>query len=767
MYTDPLVLSDVGMHAINNSSAGGLLVDATGFKVGDDRTKAKATDLVDIVGKTLFAGSIHSVEVVNKNVARFTFEVSKHAVTVDTKVAEIAVFLRDGSMLGRAVFAEQMTVYANETTRFECLLQTSRCDLTLLNVTIGDHSGLPSTPHVYRLPTPAASSVNAVTIANGLRNPDGSDSPVLAMRYSEGSFQWAFSDHTRVFQGKPAAATPTTLTVTGLQLEEGELAIAHIVTGSGAGQTRRYAYKSGKLVEFDDKPITGLDSNTNIAVWKRIFTPASGSSLGASQYPPAMTNIPKDWVLTRGSGDSPLWAPPKAPAGVGVRLWHAPSKLRVDILNYTGTGDTARFALNALELEGVNYVQPVLGGISQHRSAFDMTGNELEFTENLESGLPVELRMYTREPSNGVRMICMVDEFVGDGQTQKFKLSQPVDSANYVKAYMRGVYQYAPTFTYDDTDQTINLVAPVPSGMNLEVRTFRNVEDEGFSTQIRSHLFTTRGDTFYIDLPFTPQSVEYIEVSLSGAHLHASQYSLVGNKIVMNAAIRRNLEVEVILYDNVMSLGSPTADIKGVVTDAVLTGYSLRLLRHNAPPVNLPIPAIQLSSGPGIRISGNHPYYRIESLAGAQLSDARANFKISEFKVLEDAAEIMFTKRIDLSRDLFLTVTADFSAILGPGFSSLSGTEVAQYVVGFRTSQGTEAKYGQGLQGTGVAGFNALGDTVYANASMTQVYEVIAQNHKTGYLDVVVKMRVMNANIGNYGSKLTLNVNITGNAKVS
>lgn len=767
MYTDPLILSDVGLHAINNASAGGVLVDAVGFKLGNDRTRSKATDVTDILGAPLFTGSIYSVEVINKNISRFTFEVDRHSVEVDTVVSEIGVFLRDGLLLGRAVFQEPVTLFANETTRFVCLLQTSRCDLTTLNVTIGDHSGLPSTPHLHRLQSPALSSVNAVAVSKGLRNPDGSDSPVIAIRYSEGSHQWSFTDHTRIFQGRPSSADTTSITVPGLEIESGELVIVHFVSGSGAGATRRYSYTNNKLVEFDGEPVATLDSNTNVAVWKRIFTPNAGSSMGSCTYPPKMTNIPKDWVLTRGAGDCPLWAPPRAPISSGMQLWHAPSKLRVDLLNYTGTGDNARFPLNSLELEGVNYVQPVIGGISQHRSAFDMSGNELEFTENLETGLPVELRMYTREPSNGSRLICGVDAFVGDGVTQKFKLSQPIENANYAKLYIRGVYQYATTFTYDPADQSINTVAPISTGLSIEIRTFRSVEDEGFSTQIRSHTFTTRDETFFIDLPFTPQSVENIEISLSGAHLHATQYSLVGNKVVLSGPIRRNLEVEVILYDNVMTQGSSTADLPGVVTDAVLSGHSLKLLRHNRPPVNLPIPAVHLSAGPGIKVTGNHPFYRIESTASEQLSDARANFKISDFKVLENATEILFTQRIDLSRDLFLTVSSDFSAILGPGFNSLNGTEVVEYVVGFRTSQGVEAKYGLGLQGTGVAGFSTLGDTVYANASMTQVYEVIAANHKTGYLDVVVKMRVAQANIGNYGSKLTMNVNITGNAKIS
>src|SRR5690606_31527324 len=100
-------------------------------------------------------------------------------------------------------------------------------------------------------------------------------------------------------------------------------------------------------------------------------------------------NIPSDWVLTRGGGDQPVWAPPKTGGASSALLWSPPSKLRLDVINYTGTGDKARYTLGKMELDNVNYVQPNLGGVMQHRAAFDMLGNEIEFTEFLPVGLPL------------------------------------------------------------------------------------------------------------------------------------------------------------------------------------------------------------------------------------------------------------------------------------------------------------------------------------------------------------------------------------------
>ena len=770
MLTDPLILSDVGLHAVNNASAGGVLVDATEFKLGDSRQNPTSTTVTDILGATLFSGRIHHVEVLNRNICRFTFEVSKHQVTSDTVVSEVGVYLSNSILLGRAVLQEPVTLYAGETTRFNCLLATNRCDLTTINVTVGDYSGLASTPFIHQLQSPAESTVNAVTVLNGLRNIDGSDTPIIAMRYSGGAFQWAFSEHTRIYNGKPSNITPTTMTVPGIELEAGELCIVHVVSGGGVGQTRRYSYQNNVLTEADNKPLTGVNTNTTVAVWKRIFVEGEGNS-GACRYPPSLENIPRDWVLTRGVGDCPVWAPPKQGAGGGAILWTQPSRLRFDVVTYTGTGDQARYPLSDLELENVNYVQPILGGVSQHRGAFDMSGNEIEFAENLDVGLPIELRMMSRVATNGSRIVVGIVHYVGDGHTQTFRLAQKVENANYVKIYVRGVLQSVTNYTYDDATQSITLVAPVASGMAIEVRSFSFIDDEGFSTQISTHTYTTRDDTHFIELPFFPQSADYIEVSQSGAHIHSNLYTLIGNKVILAGPIRRGLEVEVTLYDNRLSLGSPTNNLQGVVVDAVLTGRSLKLLRHGAPAISLPIPGISLEAGPGMRITGTHPQYKIESLISEQLSDAGANFKASDYRSLEDTMEIMYTHRVHLTRDVLLTVHADFSAVLGPGFQSTNGMELCEYVVGFRTSKSKEADYGLQLPGTGKCGFNALAggvnDSAYANASMTQVYDVIADNHKAGYVDIVVKMRVKNANVGQYGSLLTLNTNIIGSAKVT
>lgn len=769
MTAEVLVLSDVGLQAINNASAGGQLVDAQSFRIGDSAGSPNATDATNILGNMLFEGNIHHVEVLNKNTARFVFEVPGYQITEDTMIKEMAVFLSSFICLGRCVLKAPITLIKGETTRFNALLVTNRCDLSTINVTFGDYSSIPMTPFVYQLQSPGLSSFNAVTVLDGQINDDGSTSPVLAMRYGAGSFQWAFSNHTRIFFGKPSAANSTSVTIDGLDLDENEVVIGHVVNGNGLGQSRRWRVQNGKLNEADNRPITGLNANSTIAVWQR--NSGAGAGSGACSYPPSMNGVPSDWVLTRGHGACPQWAPPKSGSGNTATLYSPPSKLTMNVVSYTGDGTTARYPLGSLELENVNYVQPFLGGVSQHRSAFDMAANEIEFVERLALGLPVELRTFNRIPSNGARLLIKTDFFVGDGVTQKFKLSQPIENANYVKAYLRGIAQMITTYTYDAATQELTFIGPVPTGIDVELRSFRFEDFEGSSTQISTYTFTTREDTLFLELPITPQSVEYVEISQSGSHIHANQYTLVDNKIIFAGTIRKDLELEVTVYDNRISQGSANSNLKGVVIDAVLSGRSLKLLRHGDKPISLPIPTIGLEAGPGIRISGQHPFYRIESTIAAQMTDANANFKHSDIRTQKDSSEIQFTQRVNLSSDVMVAVHADFSAQLGPGFTSTEGLEIMEYVVGFRTSKSKEPEYGRQIAGTGIAGFSSLAgdknERAFSNASLTQVYDVIVANHPAGYIDIVVKMRVKNANVGQYGSLLSVTVNILGTPKIA
>jgi hypothetical protein len=131
---------------------------------------------------------------------------------------------------------------------------------------------------------------------------------------------------------------------------------------------------------------------------------------------------------------------------------------------------------------------------------------------------------------------------------------------------------------------------------------------------------------------------------------------------------------------------------------------------------------------------------------------------------VEKTEEITVIERIAVTSDVVVQCRANFAAQLGPGFTP-NGTERMDYVVGLRSKTQKELDYNRSIKGTDSAGFNVSAATTgaigYSNATMDQAFELIAANHPLGYVEIVCKMRVSNALVSAYGSKLSAAINIT------
>ena len=764
-------ITDLGLQAANNAKAGGMLVNIVYFKIGNSDIETKDTD-EDIVGTTLYQNNISLVEVLDSSSVRFTFDIPDHAIPEEGLVIrEAGFFMDDNIMFGRCVFTTAYSLRPGYTTRIHAILVTTRIDPSVINVTIGDFTSIPSIPTVYRLPPPESENINAVSVLDQMENVDGSTSAGVAMRFGSGALQWAFTGYDRVFSGYPTTATQTEFTqdslTSSLDFRNGEVVIVYCVAGPSRGNSRKFYYISGtkKFVEKDGQPITTLSTSCTVVVWRRI----DGGSGQSVDYPPSMQDIPPDWVLTRGVANLPVWAPPRNTGTNLNTLFVNPGKLRINTINYVGDGQQRRYSLGGVVVKDVNHCVNAIGGITQHNSAYDIAGSEIEYSDYVPAHAPIDIRTITKEPGTGSYVEIQRDEFVCDGNQTIFPLTESIEGPAYAFCYIRGLLQALTAYTYDATNNEIAFISPPPAGLELEISSFVIKSQESYSTELITTTVVTVDDTLFLELPIEPQTIDHTFVSVSGTHIHRNKYTMVSNKLVFSSAVRGGLEIEVMIVNNVESKGTPQTNLIGVVTDAVVTHKSVKLLRHDTYPVIIPIPTIDLVSGSGIKITGSHPSYKIENTFSQQFTDD-TSFKFSTLRRQQDSEEIIYTYRVNLTSDLVVQVTADFSAVLGPGFVSVDGLEVIQYVIGFRTTSAKEPEYGRDIKGTGEAGFSSLSgasnERAFANASLTQVFDVIKSNISAGYIDVVTRMRVRNANISKYGSKLTINFNIIGNPKL-
>lgn len=769
--TDKLVLLDAGEQALNNASAGGILIKPVSFRMGDSDLYATSTQHTDIVGSFVTGGTIHHVETLSARVCRFVLTIDTRLLAEPTAVKEVVVFFEGNVAFGRAVFALPFILNPNEPTRLSVVLSTSRADLTTINVSVGEHESIPSTAFLYRLPSPANSDFAAISVLNGKRNPDGTSSPVIATRYGAGSFQWGFTDHNRVFNGKPSSATSTTFKISSpLAWAADEQVIVHVVAGSGEGQTRRYRWNAGAS-EFRDPDAQALPNlqNATIAIWKLITSSTGtgsggpGGGDGGSLVIPPTVEIPQDWVLTPGADGTLVWQPPKAASRIISTLYTGPSKLDVNALNFMGSGDVARYSTGDLVAENANYIYPALGLTTQHRSAFQLSASELEFAENIPSNVPIDLRVFTKSPSTGTRAVFTTLEFTGDSQTIEYDLGQAVESASHIFAFVSSTLQPITTYSIDRTTNKLRMIAPVEAGLDIEFKLLSYIQETGYSTRIVTKTYSIQGETYYLKLPTSPQSIEQVFVSQSGAHIHQKNFTLIDDALVFTASLEQDVEVEVMVFENIQSQGSEQTGLKGIVIDGYVSHKNLVLLRHDAPPVELPIPAPKIAVGDGLTIDNSTGTAMI-SLNEDAFPSLR-NFRSWSVEQSTKVASVAATQTVTLtpSHASIYQVVADFSAKLGPGYQSAEGTENIEFVIGIRSAQSKEPDFGRQIRGTGTAGVisnNAKGGTAFANASMTQLFKIDPENHTADTIDIVAKMRVNNANTAQFGVLLSINLSI-------
>lgn len=764
-----LQLTDNGLQASLNADAGGVLINPRTFKIGTSNVPFNSSQ-TDIQGSTIYAGNIRFVEVLSEQTVRFTLDVpSEVGGPLGVEIFEVAVYLEGNIMFGRCVLDQTIPKKEGAAYRITVLLTTSACDLTVLNVTIGDYTSVPSTPYMYTLPNPVDSQFNLINVLSSTVNLDGSTGPVLAMRYGAGGEFWAFTGYDRVFGGTPDSNNLTTSTfkrssvTDSMNFTDGETIFVQIVSGAGAGETRRFTFNQGLVLfeEQDGEPFSALSDTSFITMWKKQAGGSGGGPSGACPWPPEGQGIPTNWVLTRGV-TCPVWSPPGT-AGGAVTLYTPPSKFKPVVLTQISNGIDQEFMFAGIDVENHVNTMVSLQGAVQHKTSYDFNGNKLSFSEVVPPNIGMDIRLFSKEASTGSRLVMKTDTVVADGNTRRFHVSQAVLGPEYCLVWHGGVFQHITSYTYDSATQEVVFTEAPKPGKEVEITTFFNESLGGYSTRVSVAQFRTTAPTETLQLPIAPESKDHTIVSISGLHLHRSRYSLVNDRILMLDLQRAGLDIEVTIFTNVQSEGTENTSLNGILVDGMITPRALRLYRHGMRPLELPLPEILLRGTKGIKVRGKYPVYTIEAELAESLTKESIG-RSSVFRVQENTEEIIYTHRFQFQKDTVIMVTADFSAILGPGFSVNTGLERFEYVVGIRGPSIKEPDYGRRIQGTGVSGFAYVDTSVnakaFSNASMTQTFSLIKQNNPAGYVDIVVRGKVFNADISNYGSVLQVGFNL-------
>ncbi len=792
-------LTEAGRQSLLNADAGGIRVAPKAFKLGD----LEVSDVEDfyeqeggipdnLVSNTVYTGNISYVQVLSENTVRFTLDIPQGIpdanATSSITIGELVVLLEDNTVLGHCVYSEPYVKSSAEAIRIEAMLHISEVDAGTIDVTLSEFGSIPSVPTVEDLPSPVNAIANAVGVQTLEWSLDGNAVPGIAQKFGPGGAHWGFSGYTRIFNGEVGYENvydetefkqPDASELGNVQA--GDVVVVQVIQGPGAGETRIFdATQNGDNIAYIAKGtgFSALSDTSVISIWY----PRSGN-YGATSLSWLNEEVPSNYVLERGV-TSPRWVPPLKASGNGSTLYHPPGTLKMSayVTEPEDAAGSRTFVLYQKDLSQVqsqkaqihyyshaknnNYAMVALGGVTQHREAFEITENAIEFSEDLPSETQIDARLFTLTPSTGALLNIRYAEYIADGNQTEFDIpvvgEEKITSSSQCLVYVDPFLQSINNYVIDEDNQKIVFTTAPAQGLLVEINAFITQEVRGYATHVHTQNYVTKDLTRVLQLPFSPQDKGLVFVSEQGLHANRSLYDIVDDRLIFRRDIDANQEIEVQIFRNVLSQGNPDSSIQGVVTDALVTSKSIELVRHNLEPLRIPVPRFNMIGGTGIKVSGTFPEYTIESKLSQQIAKDKPVVFNNQHRI-SNAEEIIYTQRVNFKGDVIVKATADFNARLGPGFTSANGLENIEFVLGFRTHSLNEPEYGRNIKGTGSSGFNVTnpeqqGTYAYADKSITQSWNVLKANNPTGAIEIVAKMRVRNGRVSDYGSALTINL---------
>jgi hypothetical protein len=767
MYVEALKMTDEGVQATKDAEQGGVYIRPVSFVLGDYVGSAPSSTPSALLGNEVYRGNLDFIEVLGKNSVRFTFSMPQNApagVSVCT-IGEAIIYLDDGKTLGYAQFKEPQLKTISYGLRFSLIVHTEVNIGQVIDVTMAEHTSIPCVPSVENLPLPATSILNVVSVLGMSANSDGTISPGLAYRYGSGGLNWGFSEHDRVFCEALGSrmVSITQFDFTDKGFVTGENFIVQAVSGPGAGTVRRYVCDGGMLICTGD-PMPFVDATTFFAVWRRVMNDTM--ILSGLPWPDSSDKVPEDWILARGT-DKPTWVPPSAVVNYGSKtsvqyansLYTPPGKLSIKSLVTTAKSGVLRYALPAYPVDP-GHVLLSLQGVTQIHTAFDVVDSEAILTESVPESMTLDLRVFNLEPTTGHVVSVVPLTFLSDGSTSEFALPDGVTSPEQVLAVLQRVLNPITAFTI--ADGKLRLTEVPDAGTYITFYLFIPAERQGWSSRVSLLQTRTRTPTTEFVLHTSPETIGHVLFNESGLLLHPDMMELNGNILRVKTAIPEDRDIEITVIENLPSNGSAETNISGVMTHAYLDGSGLVFERHGLNPLRVPLLPPHIRAEDGLSIEGTWPDLVLRYPASNESSRKIAAYSLHNR--VEDTEEIVVVQRIDIQYDCVVDVSSEFAASLGPGFSP-SGREIMEYVVALRTVGKSEPDFGRKVKGSDSAGFNVSTNVTteyigYSNASISQVYNLIKANHSAGYVEVVCKMRVSNANVKAYGSNLSACVNI-------
>lgn len=761
-----LVLTQDGFDTFSNASSSGLLVKIDQFRLGIGSTPAAKTD-TNIESAAVYTGRVNSVQALSESSVQFSLLISdSHPEFV---YQELGVWESStNKMVGRAVFDAPQQKEAGIGYALNVIITATDCNVSNVDVTIGECCSIPSIPTLAQL-VPAASSVhNVYSVLNLKTNTDGSESPGLAMKYGPGGLLWGFEGYKKIFEGQlnnALQAQPNIIEFedTELLLVENETLLVQAFGSNCNGLARKTTVTktsdSSKAIN-PVEPFTGLDSQTVVHIW-RVSESENSGVVSTCPYPPSLSGVPEDYVLTRGSGNCPEWRPP-ARTSINTTLYRQPGTLGIQKDMYSGDGVSKIFPLSEVP-ENSKFLIVSIDGVYQHKNTFSLSGNFVYFDEAPRAGVSIQFIILKNDLSQSNYFYAITEEF--SGGYASYSLSHVPYNSDYILVTIDGFIQHLNAYFYDSENNVLSFSEVVPNEAFIEVTLFvRSSVQTNYNFNVYLSSFYTEENTQSLELPISPDTTSNVFLSYSGVIIPRANYYIEGSTLRFNPQDAtdpvvfgyKDQPIEVLIFHSEPVTGTAQNNLSGVVVDAVPTSHGHKLLKHGQPPIEIPSQKVNIKGGKNISVSGSYPDFTINNVLEKGDGFYSGSQKHSTKSYVEDSEEIILVYPYSFLFDSLVLLTADFSVRLGPNFKVKDGDEVLEYSIGFRHGSIKEPPYNRRIKGTGFSGFNYLGGHyAYSNASISTALEFLTStlglnSDSSGQVDLVARARVRNADISAY-----------------
>ncbi len=526
-----MIATDLGIAASRDARIGGFLVslkqftitEATGFEVRADRT--------ELVGTGVYTSPILSVEAIDKNTVRLTCAIPKgRPVDGQWNVGEIGIYDSNGVLFAHG----DMPPFPKTSEyglKFYVYVSLARLG-EVINITTSDFYSLPSAASVASLLDPTDSMQNVVVVLDGNSHekeilsgrPRGSSSPALAIKHGPGGTAWGFSNHSRVFIGKPDLVTAQgsfnlDAGANGFWLADGEVVIVQVLTGAGAGQSRKMQYSQmANRFTTIDSDFSALNSDSFLHIWRS----------HESDLPKRHAGVPDYMVL--GIGENTFTVNTSTLSATHLDP-HQHSMMGNNSENYTLPGT---FPLS--QLESAEALIVTVGDNVLNAGQYTISGQVLRIPGGVPSTARITLWGFKRE-SDGGQLSFQEAEYQASGQLE---YNTPLVADTKAKVMVIASDTVVPSDAYSIVGAKVVFISgrQPQSGTVYILVCGNTMSDDIRGSMVRDRYSVAAGAN---QIEFKSSAViagsRNVLVFVGGKYLPRARYRIQGERVIMRAGL--------------------------------------------------------------------------------------------------------------------------------------------------------------------------------------------------------------------------------------